>query len=82
MIVWVSHVKVEHRQGLIKETRCSNAAGFLLLSPSSSAKLVYLTLRKANVLALLAVINFALFHLIPLSLNTLEIFRVLSVLIN
>ena len=29
MIVWVSHVKVEHRQGLIKETRCRNAAGFL-----------------------------------------------------
>ncbi|KAF7785360.1 hypothetical protein PRUB_a5311 [Pseudoalteromonas rubra] len=26
-----THVKVGHRQGPIKETRCSNAAGFLRL---------------------------------------------------
>ena len=51
MIVWASHVKVEHRQGLIRETRCSNAAGFLRLSPSAIAKIAHFTLREKSVSA-------------------------------
>ena len=65
MIVWASHVKVEHRQGLIKETRCSNAAGFLLCAEfshryervSALVKMDLFTLRKANVFASLIVVN-------------------------
>ena len=65
MIVWASHVKVEHRQGLIKETRCSNASGFLLCAEfshryervSALVKMDLFTLRKANVFASLIVVN-------------------------
>ena len=32
MIVWASHVKVEHRQGLIKKTPIRKSRGFLHLA--------------------------------------------------